>query len=124
MISVLITLILLKTTTWGVFAVTGVSSFCNTLFYLVFIPMYTAKKMDFRLGVFYPHIIRSILFTVAIVLAFYPIKKACDGFLHSWFGFFVMVGLSEIVGVVIYFFMVCSKKDRAMILADIKLKRR
>lgn len=124
MSSVLITLILLKTTTWGVFAVTGVSSFCNTLFYLVFIPMYAAKKMDFRLGVFYPHIIRSILFTVAIVLVFYPIKKSCDGFLNSWFGFFVMVGLSEIVGVVIYFFMVCSKKDRAMILANTKLKRR
>lgn len=124
LISVLITLILLKTTDLGVFAVTGVSSFCNTIFYLFFIPMYAAKKMDFPIGVFYPHIIKSLIYTVFITAVFYPVTKASSGLLDSWIGFFVIAGLSEIVGVVIYFFTVCSQNDRAMILLNVKLKRR
>lgn len=123
LISVLITLILLKTTNLGVFAVTGVSSFCNTVFYLIFIPMYAARKMDFPIGVFYPHIIKSLLYTAVMALVFYPITKVCSGFLNSWVGFFVMAGLSEVIGVVIYFFTVCSKNDRRMILSNVKLKR-
>ena len=123
-ISLLLTLILLKTTTWGVFAITGVSSFFNTLFYLMFIPMYAAKKMNFELSVFYPHILKSLLFSVVIILLFYPITKACENILSSWLGFFVMAGVSEIIGVVIYSLLVCSTEDRNMILATIKLKSR
>ena len=123
-ISVIFTLILLKTTSLGVFAITGVSSFCNTLFYLIFIPVYTAKKMHFHIGVFYPHIIKSLVYTALMVLVFYPITKACNEFLNSWFGFFVMAGLSEIVGVLIYFFTVWSKNDRMLILSNIRLKWR
>lgn len=124
LICVFFTLILLKTTDLGVFAVTGVSSFCNTMFYLFFIPMYTAKKIDFPIGVFYPHIVKSLIYTALMAAVFYPITKACSGLLDSWVGFFVIAGLSEIVGVVVYFFTVCSKKDRAMILSNVKLKRR
>ena len=95
---------------FGVFAIAGASSICNILYYIVFIPRYAAKHMGMEKWIFYPHILRTFLFAIVMLLLLMPIVNRLD--ISNWFIFFLACGVAEIIGIVMYLFIVLKKKDR------------
>lgn len=115
-LSVLITLVLLRYTSAGAYAVVGVSAALNGLFYLFFIPIYAARKMEYPARTFYPHILRSLLFAGLLALTCLPVKALFGARIGTWPGFFAAGILSAVLGAALYLLVVCTKRERAMVL--------
>lgn len=114
-LSIGLMIILIKTTTLGSFAITAASSICNSLYYLFFIPIYTAKKMNISSWTFYPHIIKSILFIVIILIVGFPLINLVEEYLNNWINLFIICIVLEVVGVILYLPFVCDKHQRRYI---------
>lgn len=111
LISIVVMVILLETTNLGTFAITAASSICNGLYYLFFIPIYAAKKMEVSPWVFYSHILRSSVFIGIMLVLFLPVTYWLGPWLGNWAGFFVACCVGELVGLLLYLPIVCGKKD-------------
>lgn len=119
-LNIFITVLLVKFTNWGVYAIAVSSSLVNSFFYLFFLPLYTAKKMESSGWTFYPHILRTFLFTILIVLLGQPLIHLLRTVKISWISFFASCFVAEVVGVIVYLFIVCSKQDRSKIISMTK----
>lgn len=119
-ISVTFTVILVKFTNLGVYAVAGVSSVVNIGRFLVFVVPYSAKYLKLKWYTFYSIILQSVI-TVAVTSACgYLIKLVIDA--NSWITLFVSAALFSVIGVSVCFFTVLGKKERAAIISAIKSK--
>lgn len=67
-VSTAITLLLVRTTQLGIYAVAGVSAVCSIIRNLVFTAPYGAKCLGLKWYTFYPDIFRPVLYTIVSVL--------------------------------------------------------
>lgn len=111
--NLILTVIALRYTNLGIFAILGVGSVCDILYYFAFVPRYAAKHMGFNRWTFYPHILRTFVFAIMMILLFGTIISKMQ--ITNWFTFFLASGLMEIWGVILYLFIVFRKKDRELL---------
>lgn len=121
MCSIALTFMMLQYTNFGVFAIAGVSSICNILFYLIFIPRYAAKHMGFEKWIFYPHILKTFVFAATMILLLMPIVNKLE--ITNWGIFFLACGFIEVIGVMLYAFLVLNRSDRQLIKSFIQRMR-
>lgn len=119
--NVLLTLLLLKTTAWGVYAILGVSVALNFLYYCIYIPYYAAREMGVSPRSFYLHIGKTAVYTVLVLVVFPPVlaKLPTD----RWLTFFACAVVAEVAGVLLYAWIVLSCRDRAALLSQLAGRR-
>ena len=74
-VSILITVVLLKTTNLGIYAIAGTSTVVDIIRILTFVPMYAASLLKIRWHSFYGVFARNILSITAGVGAGYMVRK-------------------------------------------------
>lgn len=119
-ISFIITLICLKTTDWGVYAIVGISSAVGILRNLCFTPIYSAKCLGLSRGIFYKRIMLNLL-NVAVMLVFASILRHLIP-TTTWIHLFINFILAAIIGTVISWFLVFSVSERKALTAKIMQK--
>ena len=64
---------------------------------------------------FYPHILRSLIFSLILILICMPVVTFLEKLINNWFSFFAVCILGEGIGLVLYFSIVCSAEERNQI---------
>ncbi len=119
-LSTVIVFILLKTTNLGLYAVAAVSTIVNIIRNIVFTAPYGAKCLKLKWYVFYPDIIRPVLFVIISVIPGYFINKAVPG--DSWFSLIIMGLIILAISLCIGFYVILGKKERTYIFDILKAK--
>ena len=120
--SIFLTILLIKTTNLGLYSISISSSLTNGSFYLLFIPIYAAKKMNINAFSFYPSIIKTIVFDILMIIITIPLQGVFSTVISSWFRLFLIGGVLEIICVGLYFIFVFSKEDRIPLLKSLSFK--
>jgi O-antigen/teichoic acid export membrane protein len=115
-ISIMSTFILIKTTNLGIYSIAISSSITNGLFYMLFIPIYAARKMDISGFSFFPTIIKTILFGFGYLLLTYPLQSVFESLITNWFMLIFVGGILEIIGVIVYFIVIFNNSERKEVL--------
>lgn len=113
-ISITITVILLKTTDWGVYAVAGVSPVVNLGRYLLFVLPYSAKCMGLKWTSFYS-IIRDSLITV-VVLCIWGFTFRYFMEINGWGALIASGCIFVIGGYFLEIFLLLTKNEREVFL--------
>lgn len=122
-LSVFITILTLKYTNVGAVAIPIISSSFSILYYLVFIPSYAAKKMNESYFIFYPHILRTLIYAVINLVIGSIIIKNIN--VENWLIFFGLVVIFEIIGGILYGVIVWGLCDLGKFIGTVQaLKRR
>lgn len=98
-INITLSYLLLTYTDLGLPVIPLVNTAMNVLYYLLFIPIYISKQFKIKIFTFYPHIIKSMVFTVVFLLISFVFKRFIN--IHSWNDFFTWGSLFGILGLVI-----------------------
>lgn len=115
LVSVLVTFVLVKFTSLGIYAVAGVSTVVAIIRNLAFTAPYGAKCLNLKWYVLYPDIFRPLVFAIAsivisvIVLMFIP-----SG---GWIMLVIRAAITGILSIAFGFFIVLNKSDRALIIS-------
>ena len=115
LLSVLITFILIKFTSLGIYAVAGTSSIVAIIRNFAFTAPYGAKCLNLKWYVFYPDIFRPAVFAIVsiaisvIVLTFIP-----SG---GWIMLVIRAAITGTLSIAFGFFIVLNKLDRAVIIS-------
>lgn len=112
--------ILLKTTSFGVYAVAGVSTTISILRNLLFTAPYGAKCLNLKWYAFYPDIIRPVIYVIATsVICFITVSN-----LHanSWILLILKGCITVAVALFIGYFIVLGKDERKIIKNVIRSK--
>lgn len=100
LLNILVVIVLLNTTDLGLVAIAGISSILESFRYLVFVPIYASHCLNEKRSLFYPSIIRSLVYMVILLLGFELITLLLPA--ASWTGIlldaFLMVVFGGIVG--------------------------
>lgn len=120
-ISICVTFILLKTTDLGVYAVAGVSTVIMIAKNVVLIVPYAAKCLDLKKTIFYPEIIRSIIFVAVSTVLGYFVNNAIS--FDGWFGFFFNAIIIGLMSLIIGTFVMLNKSDRQLLISKIRRKK-
>ena len=95
-------------------AVRLVFSFAKNIFFL---PMFSAKCLDYRLRTFYPALLKSVIsFTLAFAIC-YCLHLLVDA--NNWLLLIIMCALSLLVCIFINSFIILTKSDRNLLLSKI-----
>ena len=121
-LSITVTLICLKTTNWGVYAIVGISSVIGIIRNLFFTPIYSAQCLGLSPGIFYRRIMLNLL-NVAIMLVIASILRHLLP-VATWSHLFVNFLLAAITGAVISWFLVFSASQRKALIEKIMRKIR
>lgn len=97
---------------YGLYFIAGVSSFLGIIKNLTFTPMYAAHCLDLPKGTFYPTIFRYIAVTALMILIFTGYNHVIPT--NSWIILFADILLCGITGLVLNYFILFTKKERAM----------
>lgn len=119
-LSALMVYILLKTTSFGVYAVAGVSTTISILRNLLFTAPYGAKCLNLKWYAFYPDIIRPVIYVIATsVICFITVSN-----LHanSWILLILKGCITVAVALFIGYFIVLGKDERKIIKNVIRSK--
>lgn len=119
-LSSLIVFVLLKTTDLGLYAVTGVSSFILIIKNTFFIVPYAARCLEQKWYVFYPDLLRPVLFVLFSSVLGYVIKYFLP--LSGWIGIIVLGASVGTISLLIGAFVVLDKNDRLNIITKLKLR--
>ena len=116
-----VTFLCLKFTSFGVYAIVGVSSVFGILRNLLFTPIYAAKCLDMPLGTFYPIIFKNLLNIFVLVLIF-----ACVRFLipaRTWTYLLANGCIDVLIGFLITYALVLNRDDKERVLTILKIKK-
>lgn len=119
-ITIIIVFILLKTTSFGVYAIAGVSSVFITLRVLIFAPMYAAYILNVKLSTFYPALLKSVFCLFMTIVIYFFINNFF--IINTWIKFITIVLIAGAIGYVFNFIFIFSKKDRNYVI-NIILRR-
>lgn len=115
LLSVLITFILVKFTSLGIYAVAGTSTIVAIIRNLAFTAPYGAKCLNLKWYVFYPDIFRPVVFVVAsTVLSSIVLSIIPSG---GWLMLIVRAAITGTLSIAFGFFIVLSKSDREIIIS-------
>lgn len=119
-LSALITFIVLKTTSLGVFAVAGVSTIISIIRNLCFTAPYGARCLNLKWYEFYPDIFKPVAFVVISIIPSYFINKLFVN--NSWLILIVIAFITSVVSIFFGYFVVFNKEDREFINSIFKSK--
>ena len=108
--SIVLTLILLKITNLGIYAVAGVSPIVNIGRYMFFVIPYAAKYMGLKWSTFYPIVGNSAISVMVLCLigmgikAFFPTE--------TWSGLMFAAAIFAAIGYLAEIFLILNKKER------------
>lgn len=117
-INTVLTLILIKTTNLGIYAVAGVSSVVETIRMLFYIVPNATKYVRLKVTTFYPVIAKSFISTLALCIVGFALKRiaACD----TWLRLIVIAIVFGILGLIINFFIMLDKSAKNRVVQKIK----
>ncbi len=119
-LSSIITILFAKYTDYGIFAVAGVSTFCNMIRNFTFtIPM-SAKYLGFKWNTFYKQMFQSFFISVILIFIGYLIKNFFV--INSWLGLITFGIIYGIVGLGINIRCLLSNDEIKYLLMKIKSK--
>lgn len=113
-----ITLICLKTTSWGVYAIVGISSIVGIIRNLTFTPMYAAHCIGLPKWTFYQRILINLINVSILVAIAYCIKCLMPS--DTWLRLSVNILFSIAIGLCVTYFVVLSKNQRDEVIQKIK----
>lgn len=120
LVSILITLLLLKTTNLGVYAIAGVSSVVNTISMVGYVVPYGAKYIGISKKTFFPVIIRSVVSTGVLTGIGYLIKIVMP--CNTWLTLIASAVVFCIVTGLINAFIMLDKEARQTAINFVKSK--
>ena len=118
--NIVIVFILIQTTNLGIYAVAGVSSILALGRILIFVPVYAAHSINANYITFYKPLIRGIISSGIMLLVFILIRNVFG--INDWVSFFVVCGISAILGYIIVFTIVFSRDEKKKALSIFKNK--
>lgn len=111
--SVIVTILLVQTTPFGIFAIAGVSSVMNLIRNLAFMLPITAHYLGCRWFQFYPQVLRSNASVAALLVIGFAIKLVIpDG---TWAHFLVAIALYAFLGAAFNVMFLLSRDERMLI---------
>lgn len=110
--------VLLQTTNLGLYAIAGVSVVVGLLRNMVFTPIYAAKCLKVKWTTFYSDIFMG-LFSIGVITAVAMVSKLFLP-MDTWIGFFASGILMGVVAMILNFYIVLRKSERAMVLEKVK----
>lgn len=119
-VSIAITIVCLKTTDWGVYAIVGISSIVGILRDLLFTPLYSAHCLGVANSTFYKRIfvnlanVGILLISSALIRQTYPVE--------TWTSLFVNFIIAGIVGIIVSWFVSFSRAQRNSVIERLKNK--
>ena len=118
--SIIITLILVKTTSLGIFAVSGVSSAVSLVRNLAFMLPVTARYLGCRWYQFYPQVLRSNVSVAALLVIGFSVKALIPE--GSW-GLFALAAASfAVLGFAFNIFYLLTREERGALVNKIAAK--
>lgn len=121
-VSIAVTLLLVRTTSLGVYAVAGVSSVMNLIRNLAFMLPVTARYLGCRWYQFYPQVLRSNVSVAALLAIGFIVKAAVPG--GSWGTFMMAVGVFAVAGLAFNASFLLSRGERRALASKIGRKLR
>lgn len=112
-ISTVITILLIKFTDLGIFAVAGVSTFCNLIRNMTFTLPVTAKYLGYKWNKFYPQVITTVISSVGLIAVYYFINLFLPS--GSWIKLIISAFVLGFVGLIINIFVVLNKSERTFL---------
>lgn len=119
-LSTITVIILLKTTSIGVYAIAGVSSTFMLLRVIFFVPIYAAYSLNVKWTTFYSPMIKGTLTFSIISLVFWLGHKLV--YISTWSDLMFSGIIFGIIGYILNFFIILSKAERQNIISNIKRK--
>lgn len=119
-VNVALTVLLVKLTPLGVYAILGVNVVLNFLYYCIYIPYYASKEMGISPRNFYVHIAKTSVYAAIVLAIFPPVLARFSP--DRWIPFFVSAAVAELTGVLLYAVIVLTPQDWAAMFARIKRK--
>lgn len=105
-----ITLALIRFTHFGIYAVAGVSTFCNLIRNMLFTVPVTSKYLGCKWNKFYPQVMMTIASSLGLLVIYHFIAMILPG--GSWLELIFSAGVLGIIGLIINIFIVLSKSER------------
>ena len=120
-VSTAITLLLVRTTELGIYAVAGVSAVCSIIRNLVFTAPYGAKCLNLKWYAFYPDIFRPVLYTIVSVLVagLAVASLAADNLIML----FVKAAIVGLIAVFIGLWIILNKAERSYVFSKLRRKK-
>ena len=118
--SIVLTLILVKFTNYGIYAVAGISSLCAVIKNIVFIIPTCSKYLEVSPFIFYKQVITSLFSSLVIVSFGYVIKMFFN--LNSWFNLITCALSIVIISLGINMFLTLNKEERSFLINKVRKK--
>lgn len=109
-LSLFITVIIIKFTDYGIYAVAGVSSLCNLIRNMTFTIIVTAKYLGFKWNCFYKQVGVTIFSSCVLIIVGSLIKSRV--IINSWMSLMFAAFIIGIVGLVINISILLNKQER------------
>lgn len=119
-ISVLLTILLIKTTDYGIYAVAGVSTFCNLARNMTFTIIATSKYLGFKCSIFYKQVFQTIFSSIVLIIVGYLLTA--NIVIDSWIAFIIAAIIIGSVGLAINVLIILNKEERKFLIDIIKKK--
>lgn len=119
--SICITIMVLETTSLGIYAIVGVSSLSSVLVNCIFTIPFSAVYLELRWYTFFPHVFRAAILTAILTLVNSAVSRfvICD----TW-GKLILAGIiSAIIDLIINIFVLLKKNERRELLSKVRTKR-
>lgn len=119
-ISTGITVLIIKFTNLGIYAVAGVSSICNLIRNMIFTLPATAKYLGYKWNKFYSQVIMTAVSSVGLLVVFYFLNLILPG--KTWIELIFSAVILGIIGVIINIVIILNKSDRAFLFDKLNKK--
>lgn len=120
LLSAVVTIVLLKTTGLGIYAIAGVSSVFWCLKVFFFNTINAARNLDVKWNVFYKQYIKNIIYFIIILIVLIILKHCM--FINSWKTFLFAVTISGALGYIMVFCLLLKKEEKKYIYSLVKEK--
>ncbi len=115
--SIVVTLVLVRFTPLGVFAIAGVSTVMNLIRNMAFTLPATARYLGYRWYQFYPQVAKTTVSTLMLVILGFVVKSVVPE--GSWGPFLLCATLFAIIGFAVNFAFFLSKEERKALLKKV-----
>lgn len=117
-VSILITILLVKFTNLGLYAIAGTSTICNFIRNMFFTLPATAKYLGYKWNSFYHMCLRTFISTLVVGLISFGVIQLIH--ISSWKIFIIDVVIVCVIGLLINIMIMLSKSDREYLFSKIK----
>lgn len=120
LVSATVTVLIIKTTNYGIYAVAGVSTFCNLIRNMVYTIPVTAKYLGFKWNIFYKQVFQTIISSIVLVVIGYLLTAKIV--INSWIMFLVAAVIIGFAGILINGLIILNKEERKYLLDKVMKK--